>query len=79
MTISLALFAYLSAYQPGGQGGRYSRLLEFAEGTTIAAVIASLGLPDGPRVVFVNGKHAPDEYVLVEGDRLAIFPPVAGG
>ena len=38
-----------------------------------------LGLPDEPRVVFVNGTHAAEETVLCEGDRLAIFPPVAGG
>lgn len=79
MTISVALFAYLSAYQPDGQGGRHARPLEIEPGATVADVIAQLGLPDGPRVVFVNGCHAPDDYVFAEGDRLAIFPPVAGG
>jgi len=79
MTIHLALFAYLSKYQPDGQGGRHARTLDLAQGTTISDVIASLGLPDEPRVVFVNGRHATDDHVLREGDRLAIFPPVAGG
>jgi sulfur carrier protein ThiS len=79
MTVDIALFAYLSDYQPDGLGGRDSRTFDLAPATTIAEVIAMLQLPDEPRVVFVNGKHAPDEAVLADGDRLAIFPPVAGG
>ena len=79
MTVSLALFAYLSTYQPDGQGGRHPRDFDLAEGTTVGDVVCTLGLPDEPRVVFVNGRHAPDERVLAQGDRLAIFPPVAGG
>ena len=79
MNVNLALFASLSAYQPDGQGGRGARGIDLSDGTSVADVIGQLGLPDEPRVVFVNGRHAPDEYTLVDGDRLAIFPPVAGG
>jgi sulfur carrier protein ThiS len=79
MTVELALFAYLSQYQPDGEGGRHARPLDLADGTTVADLIAQLGLPDEPRVVFLNGRHAGDEQVLSDGDRLAIFPPVAGG
>jgi len=79
MKAEVALFAYLSDYQPDGLGGRGSRAFDLPDGTTIADVIVQLGLPDEPRVVFLNGKHAADETVLSDGDRLAIFPPVAGG
>lgn len=79
MKVEVVLFAHLSTFQPDGQGGRHSRTFELAEGTTIADVIASLGLPDEPRVIFVNSRHAPESQELAEGDRLAIFPPVAGG
>jgi len=79
MRIDVALFAYLADYQPDGQGGRHARPLEVADGTAVADIIARLGLPDEPRVVFVNGRHAPDDQVFADGDRLAIFPPVAGG
>ena len=79
MVITLALFASLSQYQPDGQGGREARELELADGTTVAALIHQLGLPDEPRIVFVNGVHAEETSVLEQGDRLAIFPPVAGG
>ena len=79
MVINLALFAYLAENQPDGAGGRHARPFELDDGTSIADVIARLGLPDEPRIVFVNGRHAPEEHALREGDRLAIFPPVAGG
>ncbi|GAB4284523.1 MAG: hypothetical protein Kow0067_06530 [Coriobacteriia bacterium] len=79
MHVDVALFAHLAAFQPDGQGGRAPRSFELPEGTTIAEVIETLGLPDQPRVVFVNGRHAEEDAVLHDGDRLAIFPPVAGG
>lgn len=79
MTVDVALFAYLSGYQPDGQGGRHPRAMELPDGTKVGDVIAILRLPDEPRVVFVNGRHAADDQELHGGDRLAIFPPVAGG
>lgn len=79
MNVDVALFAYLSDHQPDGQGGRHARTFDLAEGTTVADVIADLALPDQPRIVFVNNRHAAEDSPLREGDRLAIFPPVAGG
>lgn len=79
MNVDVALFAFLSDYQPDRLGGRHARSFDLAEGTPIADVIATLGLPDQPRIVFVNGRKAPESAELHEGDRLAIFPPVAGG
>ena len=79
MKVDVVLFAHLSTFQPDGLGGRHSRTFDLAEGTTIADVIGEIGLPDEPRVIFVNSRHAPEDAVLHEGDRLAIFPPVAGG
>lgn len=79
MNVDVALFAYLSDYQSDGLGGRHARTLCLPEGTTIADVIVDLGLPDQPRIVFVNGRKALEPAELHDGDRLAIFPPVAGG
>jgi sulfur-carrier protein len=79
MIVQLALFAYLSKYQPDGRGGRLARPVEVPVGTTVGELIARLGLPDGPRAVILNGRHAADDQVLSEGARLAIFPPIAGG
>ncbi|MBU4555844.1 MAG: MoaD/ThiS family protein [Actinobacteria bacterium] len=79
MHVDVALFASLSTFQPDGAGGRHARAFELDAGTTIAQVIETLALPDQPRVVFVNSRHAAEDSELHEGDRLAIFPPVAGG
>ncbi|MBC7266741.1 MAG: MoaD/ThiS family protein [Coriobacteriia bacterium] len=78
MRVELALFASLRRYLPEGETG-HERTIDLPDGTTVGQVIAMLGLPDEPRVVFVNGRHAPDDHVLRDGDRLAVFPPVAGG
>jgi sulfur carrier protein ThiS len=82
--IQLALFANLLPYLPEAgpdeqSGSAHARAMDLPDGSTVGQVVAHLGIPDGPRVVFVNGRHAPDDHVLAEGDRLAIFPPVAGG
>lgn len=79
MKVDVVLFATLAKYQPDGAGGRHPRTFDLAEGATIGDVIAMLGLPDEPRVIFVNSRHADEGDALSEGDRLAIFPPVAGG
>lgn len=78
MRIDVALFASLSGcHSEPGQGR--TRAYELEPGATIDDVIAMLGLPDQPRIVFVNGRHAEESSELHEGERLAIFPPVAGG
>ncbi|MDO8963988.1 MAG: MoaD/ThiS family protein [Coriobacteriia bacterium] len=79
MNVDIALFASLSEFQPDGEAGRHARTFDLPEGTTIADMIAEFGLPDQPRIIFVNGRHAPEPALLHDGDRLAIFPPVAGG
>lgn len=83
MQIRLALFATLTGYLPesadASTDSKHERTIDLPDGTSIGQVIASLGLPDEPRVVFVDGRHAADDHVLASGERLAIFPPVAGG
>jgi molybdopterin converting factor small subunit len=50
------------------------------EGTTIKALLENLEVPlETVKLIFVNGVHAKDDDVLKEGDRLGVFPPVAGG
>lgn len=77
--VDVALFASLASFQPDGLPGRHSRPIEFPEGFMISQVIEQLALPDEPRVIFVNGRHAEEGSALRDGDRLAIFPPVGGG
>lgn len=79
ITIELALFAKLSSRYPDGGSGRGARALQVAEATTVGTLVSDIGLAAEQRITFVNGRHAADDRVLSEGDRLAIFPPVAGG
>jgi len=30
-------------------------------------------------IIFVNGKHAGPDHVMLDGDTLSIFPPIGGG
>lgn len=77
--IELALFASLSSRYPVPGSGREPRLWALDEGTTVGDAVDLLGFADLPRITFVNGRHAADGLELSAGDRLAIFPPVAGG
>lgn len=81
MRIELALFASLERYLPEGEpsSGRRTRMMDLPDGTTVGEVVACLGLPDDPRVVFIDGRGVEEDAYLREGARLAIFPPVAGG
>jgi sulfur carrier protein ThiS len=54
--------------------------VEVAEGLTIQELLRQLKVPlDSVKVVFLNGLHATGEQVLQPGDRVGVFPPVAGG
>jgi molybdopterin converting factor small subunit len=79
MQIELALFAKLSSRYPVGGSGREPRAFDASDGITVGALVEQIGLAEEQRITFVNGRHAPDEQQLAAGDRLAIFPPIAGG
>lgn len=79
MKVDVALFAHLSGLQPDGRGGRRARTFDLPDGATIRTVVDLIGLPEEPRIVLLDGRHAEDGTPLAEGSRVAIFPPVAGG
>jgi molybdopterin converting factor small subunit len=79
MKIEIQLFASLAQYMPG-QAGNAPRIMEVAEGTTVGEVLKTLKVPAGlAKLLFRNGVHTREEEVLQDGDRLAVFPPIAGG
>ena len=84
MRITFKLFATLTDYLP--PDARRSNLiaLDVQAGQTITQIIQPYGLPDKlVHLVLVNGTYiAPEDRatkVLVDGDVLAIWPPIAGG
>lgn len=79
MKIELRLFASLSRYLPERQTGNLCAM-EIPEGTTIKELFQRLAIPAEIRkIIIVNGVHASDNQTLAEGDRIGVFPPVAGG
>jgi sulfur carrier protein ThiS len=84
MQITFKLYASLAQYLPLDRPPGNEVRLDVAEGATIAQVIAPFGLPMKlVHLVLVNGRYvAPEDrgaLALVEGDVLAIWPPIAGG
>jgi len=84
MKITFKLFASLTDYLPAQ--ARYSNVLELdiAQDASISQIIEPFGLPPKMvHLVLINGKYIePDKRLtqrLVEGDVLAIWPPIAGG
>jgi molybdopterin synthase sulfur carrier subunit len=57
-----------------------SKTIEISEGISIDMLIDQLGIPnDTVKAVFLNGIRAKGDEILKDGDRVGIFPPVAGG
>lgn len=84
MKITLKLFASLTDYLPATS--KYTNIveLEVTDGATITEVTEPYHLPEKlVHLVLVNGRYiAPEQrasQVLVDGDVLAIWPPIAGG
>jgi len=80
MKIEVKLYASLGRYMPQAALEKGKGYLEVGEGTTIKALLENLKVPlETVKLIFRNGIHAKSEEVLNEGDRLGVFPPVAGG
>lgn len=77
--VEVRLYATLRKYSPEtGIGG--SMILQVPEGTRLSDLLARLGVPqDEVKMAFVNNRPQDDGYQLHDGDRVALFPPVAGG
>ena len=89
--VEVRLYATLKKYHPSTSSGHRPEgknsepgealVCELAEGTTVQKFLEKeLGVPPGEvKIVFVNGVSRSFDHVLADGDRVGIFPPVAGG
>lgn len=79
MKIHLSLYSSLAKYLPEKNSGK-TCVMEVDKGTRVGQVLESLQVPlKSGKAIFVNGVHARSDTVLKDGDRMSIFPPVAGG
>ena len=84
MQITLKLFATLTDYLPPDARRANQLTLDVPDGITVAQAYEPFGLPSKlVHLVLVNGSYIAPEHrgtrALVEGDVLAIWPPIAGG
>lgn len=84
MQITFKLYASLTDYLPADKRSSNQMALDIAPEATIADIIAPFSLPmKMVHLVLINGVYvAPEDRAtrtLVEGDVLAIWPPIAGG
>jgi molybdopterin converting factor small subunit len=92
--VEVRLYATLKKYHPSKGGARSGHrpegknsepgealVCELAEGTTVQKFLEKeLGIPPGEvKIVFINGVSRSFDHVLADGDRVGIFPPIAGG
>ena len=80
MKIEIKLYASLACYMPVQEEGSDLIRAEVKAGTTVKQLLDKLKVPaDHIKIIFLNGTHAGGDAVLKDGDRLGVFPPVAGG
>jgi len=74
MKVEIRLFASLRKYSLPQEE------MELAEGTTVGDLLERIGISHSEvAVALVNGRHAPNELPLSDGETIALFPPIAGG
>jgi sulfur carrier protein ThiS len=84
MHITFKLYASLTDYLPPAHRHGNRMPLDVADGATVAQIIEPFQLPmKMVHLVLINGHYiTPADRAtraLVEGDVLAIWPPIAGG
>lgn len=84
MDITFKLYASLTEHLPAAHRVGNQMPLTVPEGATVAQVIEPFALPMKlVHLVLINGHYVPPDErgtrALVQGDVLAIWPPIAGG
>ena len=79
MQIEIKLWGNIGYYLPEGRG-RFSLKKSLDKETTVQEVVNGLELPrDLYFIITVNGRVIETEYVLRDGDEIALFRPFSGG
>lgn len=79
ITVEARLYAALRKYHPGLGIGE-PLVITLDDEARLGNLLDELKLPkEEVKVAFVNGKWEAESYLLQEGDRIGIFPPIGGG
>ncbi|MBN1483754.1 MAG: MoaD/ThiS family protein [Chloroflexia bacterium] len=79
MQVQVRLYATLRQYAPHTQIGEPVPW-QLPPGSSVAELIAQLPVPDQEvKRIFVNHRAVKPDHLLQDGDRVSLFPLVAGG
>ena len=79
MEIEIKLWGNI-AYHSEEAKGKFSFKKSVDEGKTVHQVVEELQLPKGLNyIITVNGRAIEAEYILKDGDEVALFSPFSGG
>ena len=74
MELEIKLFANLRRFNPELER------IEVDDDITIRELLDKAGIPPSEvAIVLVNGRHAKLDQPLLDGETVAVFPPIAGG
>jgi molybdopterin converting factor small subunit len=77
--VEVYIYAMLRRYKPNLRPGQ-PVTANLAESATLADLLTAVGIPaEETKQTFVNGISRGLEWQLCDGDRVALFPPIAGG
>jgi len=78
-TVEVRLYANLQKYFPNVKNSE-AMPVTLEDNATLTDLIAKLGIPTKEiNMIIVNGKHEKEGYLIKNGDRVGIFPLIAGG
>lgn len=79
MRVELRVFSGLEKFLPHKRFGEPLGV-ELPGGATLRDLLQQTGIPeDQVFTILVDGRHQSLDYVLNEGERVSLFPPVGGG
>ena len=79
INVEVRLYATLRKYYSKANKSGVLKV-SLRKGVTLQRLYDQLNIPfDEVKIVMVNGRAQKHSYTLSDGDRIAIFPPVAGG
>ena len=79
MQVRVKLFASLCQCRAGSTPGTPFNI-ELPDSCTVSQLATLLSLPSSQvKVIFVNGRARPLDWLLAADDEIGIFPPIGGG
>jgi len=79
MIVQVKLFATLRKYHPAGESNDPAPI-ELPDGATVADLLARLGIPPTHAgMVISRDEKLALQALLVDGQEVILFPPIAGG